>query len=47
LSLLADRSDAPPSPLLGRIEEGGRTVLRDYEEAAHGTISSVRATPHP
>ena len=37
----------PYGPLWGRIELGGRAILRDEPAMAHSTISSVRATPTP
>ncbi len=36
-----------PIGVRGRIEEGGRAVLRAERAAAHSTISSIRPTPHP
>src|SRR5690242_5676897 len=42
-----DRLAAPPPPLWGRTEEGGRADLSHKRVAAHSLISSVRATPHP
>jgi len=47
LEFTPNRPTAPPTPLWGRTEEGGRAVLCDEPATAHLIISSIRATPHP